>query len=128
MTTSDAILKWLEENKDWFKPTSIAKKLKIDKGNFSRYMKEGIPEKYLIDIMNIIMPLGFTMDELIAENNKPEVKAKILAERNEPNASSVSWSTPIINPEIPPMPQRSDFDNSIDFAAAKNAWKIKYNQ
>jgi len=128
MTTSEAILKWLEENKDWFKPTSIAKKLKIDKGNFSRYMKEGIPEKYLIGIMNIIMPLGFTMDELIAENNKPEVKAKILAERNEPNVSSVRWSTPIINPEIPPMPQRSDFDNSIDFAAAKNAWKIKYNQ
>lgn len=82
MTTSQEILKWLDENKDWFKPSAICKKLKIDKGNFSRYMKTEIPEKYLIDIMHIIMPLGFTLDEVIKENNKPEVKAKILAERN----------------------------------------------
>ena len=67
MTTSEEILKWFDENKDWFKPTSISKKLKIDKGNFSRYLKSGIPEKYLIPIMEIIMPLGFTLDKIIAE-------------------------------------------------------------
>lgn len=33
-----------------------------------------------------------------------------------------------MNKDIPPMPLRSNFDNSIDFAAAKNEWKIKYNQ
>ena len=82
MTTSEEILKWFDENKDWFKPTSISKKLKIDKGNFSRYLKSGIPEKYLIPIMEIIMPLGFTLDKIIAENNLPENKARILLERN----------------------------------------------
>ena len=30
--------------------------------------------------------------------------------------------------KIPPMPLRTDFDNSIDFAAAKNEWKQQYNQ
>lgn len=105
MTTSEGILKWVADNKDWFKPTYIATKLKIDRGNFSRFMKSEIPEKYLIPIMSIIMPLGFTLDEIAAENNKPEVKAKILDERNPPLASSVRWSNPLtetkmINPDI----------------------------
>jgi len=82
MTTSEEILKWFDENKDWFKPTSICKKLKIDKGNFSRYLKTGIPEKYLIPIMEIIMPLGFTLDPIIEENNRPDNKAKIEKIRN----------------------------------------------
>ena len=84
MTTSQGILKWLDENKEWFKPSAICKKLKIDKGNFSRYMKTEIPEKYLIPVMEIIMPLGFTLDEVIEENNKPKNKAEIQEQRNTP--------------------------------------------
>lgn len=35
---------------------------------------------------------------------------------------------PFKSADIPPMPKREDFENSIDFAAAKNEWKIKYGQ
>lgn len=77
MKVSESILKWLSENKDWFKDAAIVKKVGIDKGNFSKYKKSGdIPEKYLQPIMNIIMPLGFTLEEVIAENKKPENKKK----------------------------------------------------
>jgi hypothetical protein len=83
MRTSEEILKWLEENRDWFKESAICKKVGIDKGNFSRYKKDGIPEKYLQPIMKIIMPLGFTLDEVIADNNKPENKKEIEAKRQQ---------------------------------------------
>lgn len=53
------------------------------------------------------------LKEQIAENNLPENKAVIEEKRN---------------PSIPPMPKREDFDNSIDFAAAKNEWKQQYNR
>jgi hypothetical protein len=83
MTVSQGIFKWMEENKDFFKPQGVCKKVGIDKGNFSRYKKDGaIPEKYLQPIMKLIMPLGFTLGEVIAENNKPETKKKIEAEQN----------------------------------------------
>lgn len=89
MTTSEAIFTWLEENKGWFKAKAICQKVGIDKGNFSRYKRfDNIPEKYLIPIMEIIMPLGFTLDKCITENNLPENKEKIEAERNEPNNAS----------------------------------------
>jgi len=83
MTTSQGIFDWMEENKDFFKPQGICKRVDIDKSNFSKYKKEKkIPEKYLQPIMELIMPLGFTLDKIIKENNKPENKARILAERN----------------------------------------------
>lgn len=83
MKTSEAILSWLDENKDWFKAESICKKTGINKGNFSKFRKNGeIPEKHLIPIMEIIMPLGFTLEGVITENNKPENKARIDNERN----------------------------------------------
>lgn len=90
MTTSDGILRWLDKNKEWFKVSAICKKVKIDKGNFSKYKKEGIPEKYLQPIMEVIMPLGFTLDEVIKENNKPENKKKIKEERDTENQASKS--------------------------------------
>lgn len=143
MTTSEEILKWFDENKDWFKPTSISKKLKIDKGNFSRYLKSGIPEKYLIPIMEIIMPLGFTLDSIIDENNKPEVKAKIEEMRN-PKISIKDLSQPsntikpitekrpssnyVVNTTIPPIPVRLPGEDSFDFAARKNEWKKLYGK
>jgi len=93
MNTSQAIFKWMEQNKDFFKPQGVCKKIGIDKGNFSRYKKEGfIPEKYLQPIVELIMPLGFTLDEIIEEKNKPEKKFKIEAER--------SQSAPSINSEL----------------------------
>jgi len=83
MTTSDSILKWLEENKEWFKVSVISKKANIDKGNLSKFIKaKSIPEKHLIPIMEVIIPFGFTLNQLIVENNKPENKAKIENERN----------------------------------------------
>lgn len=30
--------------------------------------------------------------------------------------------------QIPPMPQKSDYEDSFAFAAAKNEWKVKYKQ
>lgn len=113
MTTSESILKWLDENKEWFKVSVISKKAKIDKGNLSKFIKvKSIPEKHLIPIMEVIMPFGFTLDELVAENNKPENKVKIETERNGNDA--------------PPMPKKEDFKDSLEFAAAKNDWKLKY--
>lgn len=83
MRVSESILKWLSENKDWFKDAAIVKKVGIDKGNFSKYKKSGdIPEKYLQPIMNIIMPLGFTLEEIVTENNKPKNKKKRGATNN----------------------------------------------
>jgi len=83
MTTSESILKWLDENKEWFKVSVISKKAKIDKGNLSKFIKvKSIPEKHLIPIMEVIIPFGFTLDELIAENNKPANKEKIENDRN----------------------------------------------
>ena len=78
MTTSEAILKWLGENQNLVKVSVISQKAGIDKGNFSKFRKRGsIPEKHLIPIMNAISPMGFTLDECIRENNKPEMKKKI---------------------------------------------------
>lgn len=83
MSTSEHIFKWLDENEEWFKVSAIAKKAGIDKGNFLKFRKnKSIPEKHIIPIMNVIIPLGFVLDEVIEENNKPETKAKIESERN----------------------------------------------
>lgn len=158
MTVSQGIFKWMEENKDFFKPQGVCKKVGIDKGNFSRYKKDGaIPEKYLQPIMALIMPLGFTLDEVIAENNKPENKNRILAEREgefkmhdlgdgvtvkekalpeELQKSFKSTKKPfegavggLLVPKqmIPPMPVKEKGEDSIDFAARKSEWKKKYN-
>ena len=60
MTQSEEIFKWLEDNRDYFKPEGICKALKIDKGNFSKYKAaKSIPEKYITPIMGIISLYGF---------------------------------------------------------------------
>lgn len=101
MTVSQGIFKWMEENKDFFKPQGVCKKVGIDKGNFSRYKKDGaIPEKYLQPIMALIMPLGFTLDEVVAENNKSDTKKKIEQERNTQNEATQSAKAPAIVSEM----------------------------
>lgn len=88
MTTSAAIFKWLDQNKDLIRISGICKAVEIDKANFSKCRPDGIPEKYLIPIMNVISPLGFNLDELVAQNNKPQIKKRILTERNPPKKPS----------------------------------------
>lgn len=52
------------------------------------------------------------LSEQIAENNKPEVKAVILAKRDTPIAKSVRWSNPIENKDAIP---RLEGENSLDY-------------
>jgi len=77
----------------------------------------------------------FFVKEKVKENNLPENKARILAERNTVNNIGKKFKDTQPLPEsemIPPMPKREDFESgftgTIDFGAAKSEWKIKYNQ
>lgn len=47
--------------------------------------------------------------------------------KNDDNVIPESEIKELVQSSIPPIPVRTDFDNSIDFAAAKNEWKKKYN-
>lgn len=100
MTLSDKIIKWVDENKSWFKVSHLAEICKVDRGNFTRYMQTEIPEKHLPTIMEFIMPLGFTLGEVIKENNKPENKARIEAARNTPHNIGKQFSQPLTESEM----------------------------
>ncbi len=76
MTVSDKIIKWVDENKGWFKVSYLAEICTVDRGNFTRYMQTEIPEKCLPTIMEFIMPLGFTLGKsikAIEDNNGVEI-------------------------------------------------------
>lgn len=80
---SRKILNWIKANNDWFKDSAICTITGMDKGNFSKYKKEGVfPEKYLQQIINYISKIGFISDDPISENNRPDNKAKIEEMRN----------------------------------------------
>ena len=65
----------------------------------------------------------------IAENNLPENKERILAERNEVPKTFTKRVYPLTENEmIPPMPTKNEGEDSFDFAQRKNEWKKKYNQ
>jgi len=65
MQLSKDIFEWLDKNKEWFKVSAICKRVKIDKGNFSKYKKEGeLPEKFIQPILDVIMPFGFIVKKI----------------------------------------------------------------
>ncbi len=75
MELSTDIFKWLEKNKEWFKVSAICKKVGIDKGNFSKYRKEGeLPEKFIQPILAIIIPMGFIVKKTELPKNTTQDK------------------------------------------------------
>lgn len=73
----------------------------------------------------------------VKENNKPENKARIEAERNgSPRAMTFNLNPMVVKDfksisveeEIPPMPVKEKGEDAVDFAARKNEWKRKYNR
>jgi len=65
----------------------------------------------------------------VAENNLPENKESILAERNELPKEKGIRNNPISKSEaIPPMPIREEGEDAFDFAARKNEWKRVYQK
>jgi len=78
-----------------------------------------LPKKWALKLKELFpIKKEIVINELNEQANKVEPQKPLGTEK----------SNFTINTTIPPMPQKSDFKDSYEFAAAKSEWKLKYNQ
>lgn len=64
---------------------ALCKQVGLDRANLDKYLQRGeIPEKFIADLGKALYDYGYkvSIEKQVAENNKPENKAKIEKERN----------------------------------------------
>lgn len=69
-----------------------------------------------------------SVTEKVAENNKPENKAKKEAERNGVGGNAKKeHKQPLMSSEMTDKPNRSDYKDGMDYSIALAEWKEKQN-
>lgn len=94
-----------------------------------RLLLESMLDENSSEIMKTKNDLAnFNMSITKTENGKIRRVDPLSKEAQVAIYNSTHPDSKVFNEEIPPMPKKEDFKDSLEFAAAKNDWKLKYGQ
>ena len=121
MLTKEQIEKEIAEMNEWIPVSKIEERLGMPPTTLQKVLKgtRQLPKKWHKVLEAYFIPK-------IIENNKPENKAKIEAERNgTANTTKKDFKQPLLPSEMSDKPIRSNFKDGFDYSIALAEWKEK---